>query len=98
MYIIYYDVTSQHSFDAVPKWAELVKNNISRRTNQKIPGVLFANKTDLMERRVVSTDNGRELAEKFDVQYFEGSAVRKCGFKYYLFTRRNVFSMRKPPL
>lgn len=36
--------------------------------------VLVGNKTDLNERRVVSTDEGKELADKLGISFYETSA------------------------
>lgn len=43
---------------------------------ETVKGVLFANKTDLTARRVISPKMGREAAQRFGLLYFEGSAVR----------------------
>ena len=38
-------------------------------------GVLVGNKTDLDERRLISTKEGQQLAQSLSVEYFECSAV-----------------------
>lgn len=43
---------------------------------ETVKGVLFANKTDLPARRVVSPKMGRDVAQRLGLLYFEGSAVR----------------------
>lgn len=40
-----------------------------------LAGLLFANKTDLTCRRLVSTEAGSQLAAKLGLHYIEGSAV-----------------------
>lgn len=38
-------------------------------------GILFGNKTDLVNRRRVTPKTGNELAKKLGLTYFEGSGV-----------------------
>jgi len=41
--------------------------------------MLVANKVDLGDERVVSTEEGMSLAEKFSIPYFETSAKNNVG-------------------
>ena len=40
-------------------------------------GVLVANKVDLEQRRIVDSDQGRDVAKKVGLKYAEMSAVRQ---------------------
>ena len=43
--------------------------------------VLFGNQCDRMTEKVVSTQEGREMASHFDMDFFEGSAKRDENIK-----------------
>jgi small GTP-binding protein len=66
--IVVYDVTQPESFDSIKKWFNEVKSN---RGN--IPLLLVGNKVDLPDRKI-SAEQGKDLAQKFGVRYFEASA------------------------
>jgi GTPase SAR1 family protein len=70
-----FDVTSELSLDSVSQWVALVRSTIPQKAASTTPGVLFGNKTDLVDRRVVSPKMGSAMAEKLGLMYFEGSAV-----------------------
>jgi small GTP-binding protein len=64
-----FDVTNADSFEGVPQWIDFANDNA--------PGVklvLFANKTDLAEQRVISFDDILEFAHEHKLEFFEGSA------------------------
>ena len=65
---IAYDITDRESFEAVPEWYS--------RFIEECPDalvVLVANKVDL-DKRVVSTKDGKKLAKKINSLYYEVSA------------------------
>ena len=70
-----YDVTSQSSFESCGKWLQQVRKGRSR--GAAVPGVLVANKKDLVSagRRCVTTEKGKEFAEANGLTYFETSAL-----------------------
>ena len=68
--IICYDITRKDSFDNVTSWIEDCKSNCYKSVHM----VLVGNKTDLNDKRVVSTDEGKELADKFGISFYETSA------------------------
>ena len=67
--IIVYDITNLNSFKNVKYWINRVIENIS--PNKII--VLVGNKCDSPER-VVSEEEGRKLAEEYNINFFEISA------------------------
>lgn len=76
MLMVVYDVTSSQSFEAVTDWHKMALSaEWDSVAKCPIASVLFANKKDCTMRRVVIEKAGMELAEKLDMQYFEGSAV-----------------------
>jgi len=68
--IVVYDITSRDSFNNVKEWINECKNSASKT----ITFILIGNKSDLEEKREITQDEGRELAESFGIQFFETSA------------------------
>merc|ERR1719245_2621891 len=48
--------------------------NLDKYNGQDVPKILVANKVDLSTERKVSTEEGRELASKNGMKFFETSA------------------------
>ena len=73
--LIVYDVTDQKSFQNVTTWVECVdkfaKSNVLR--------ILVGNKTDLEDKRVISTEEGKKLAESNGLKFYEISALKITG-------------------
>ncbi|MFX0008508.1 MAG: GTP-binding protein, partial [Candidatus Hermodarchaeota archaeon] len=68
--IIVYDITSRESFEHVKKWYDI----ITRVALPHIVLILVGNKVDLNSSRVVSSEEGLELAKKWGIYYMETSA------------------------
>jgi len=62
-----YDVTSQESLLKIPGWVSSIKKAVGN-----IPMVLIGNKIDL--ERKVTTEEGKELAERLGCEFIETSA------------------------
>ena len=63
---------SKRSFDNVQNWI----NSIREHCPGEAQVILIANKSDLDEEdRQVSVDQGKELSEKYGIQFFEVSAL-----------------------
>lgn len=71
--VIVYDVTNIESFNSISKWISQLKK--LKTTKGGLMGVLIANKVDLVNRRVITTAQGEELAKLNGLGYFEVSAV-----------------------
>ncbi|XP_065066320.1 intraflagellar transport protein 27 homolog [Rhopilema esculentum] len=69
--MIVYDVTNDASFTSCKNWIKNVRN---KNPDAKLPSVLVANKVDLQERRVITSDQGKQLAKTEGMEYFETSA------------------------
>jgi len=72
--IIAFDVTNRDSFDDVYQRAADFRNSTNCRGHTH-PMFLVANKTDLSNRRVVSKEEGVQLANELGLRYMETSAV-----------------------
>lgn len=70
--IFVYDITDRASFEQVENWIELYKTYNGERN--KILGILIGNKVDLEHQRKVTFDEGKNVAEKYGIMFFETSA------------------------
>ncbi len=68
--LVVYDISSRDSFEHVTTWIEDCKN----QSPKTIFMVLVGNKCDLKDKRQVSEEEGKDLAEKNDMMFFETSA------------------------
>ncbi|XP_022087111.1 GTP-binding protein Rheb-like [Acanthaster planci] len=70
-YVLVYTVTSQKSFDVV----KIIHEKLLDTTgNVNVPVVLVGNKKDLHMERVISTAEGKELANSWNANFIESSA------------------------
>lgn len=69
--LLLYDVTRRRTFINVENW----KNEAFKNLQNEIPLVLVANKVDLKESRVVTTEEGEDFAKKNQFFYVESSAL-----------------------
>ncbi|KAJ3033557.1 Ras- protein Rab-6A [Rhizophlyctis rosea] len=72
--VVVYDITNRNSFMNTEKWVDDVR---AERGNDVII-VLVGNKTDLSDKRQVSTEEGEKKAKEFNVMFIETSA--KAGY------------------
>ena len=67
--LLMYDVTNKISFDSISEWMK----NIKEEKGDTFPVVLVGNKIDLKEKRVISKEDGQDLADKYGISFFETS-------------------------
>ena len=67
--LVIYDISNRASFNNVSTWIEKCTNESS-----KTIFVLVGNKSDLADKRQVSIEEGQELAEKYEMKFYETSA------------------------
>mmetsp|Transcript_22901 Transcript_22901/g.63846 ORF Transcript_22901/g.63846 Transcript_22901/m.63846 type:complete len:248 (-) Transcript_22901:576-1319(-) len=70
-FVLTYDISNRPSFDHVMGWMRDIKT----RAPPDCDIVLCGNKADLDDDRVVSQDEGKQLAEEYGVAFFETSAL-----------------------
>jgi GTPase SAR1 family protein len=68
-----YDVTDRESFSAIENWI----NQVEKHAGDNVTRALVGNKSDMLEARQVSADEGKELADHYNVRFLETSA-RDC--------------------
>jgi len=70
-FVIVYSITDKKSFQEVSEFRD---RTLRVKDKDKVPMLLIGNKADLEDQRVVSRDEGEELARQFDVPLIETSA------------------------
>jgi len=69
-FIVAYDVTDRESFLHVKQWLE----EIQKYGAEGVRKILVGNKCDLSTKKVVSYDEGKELADTLGIRFLETSA------------------------
>ena len=69
-FLVVYDVCERTSFQNIEQWME----DIQRYGNVGTRCVLVGNKIDDEDNRQVSTEEGEQLADEYDILFFETSA------------------------
>ena len=69
--LIVYDITDEESFKSVKQWIV----NCQTFGRKDIHLILVGNKNDLAEQRKVSEEEGKKLAEDYNMDFFETSAL-----------------------
>ena len=69
--LVVYDITKDVSFENVEKWLSELKENATAG----ITMMLVGNKTDLVNGRMVSTEQGKAYAQKNGISFMEASAL-----------------------
>mmetsp|Transcript_25164 Transcript_25164/g.45547 ORF Transcript_25164/g.45547 Transcript_25164/m.45547 type:complete len:201 (-) Transcript_25164:493-1095(-) len=68
--LMLYDVTDRRSFESIRNWI----NQIEQHADVHVNKVLVGNKCDMLDEKVVSTEEGQKLAAEFGIPFFECSA------------------------
>lgn len=74
--ILVFDVSSKPSFNAIEQWIIDIRENCGK---ENVPILLVANKIDLVENRVISTDEVTKKARYLNCPFMEISAKTKTG-------------------
>ena len=85
--LIVYDISCRESFNNVTTWIDDCK----AQTSKNLFMILIGNKSDLEDKREVSNDEGRELAEKYGLDFFETSAKTGANVnEMFFFTAESI--------
>ena len=68
--IVTYDITERDSFAKVSEWM----SEVDKHAQENISRILVGNKKDLDSQRQVPYEEGKELADHFNVRFLETSA------------------------
>ena len=67
--VLMYDITNKKSFASISQWI----NSIKEIKEDNFPLVLIGNKCDLEEKREVTKEEGKKVADKFGFLFYETS-------------------------
>lgn len=65
-----YDITDRESFTAIENWM----NEVEKHASDNISRILVGNKSDMESARQVTYEEGKELADHYNVRFLETSA------------------------
>merc|ERR1711906_51853 len=68
--LLVYDVTDRRSFESIRNWITQIQQHADVHVNK----ILVGNKCDMLDEKVVSTEEGQKLAREFGMDCFECSA------------------------
>jgi Ras-related protein Rab-1A len=68
--IVVYDVTDKESYKNIDIWM----NEVEKHASDNVSRILVGNKNDLTDARQVTTDEGKELADNYNIRFMETSA------------------------
>ena len=68
--VVIFDVTDRRSFESIKAWVD----DVDKWASQGTVKILVGNKTDLHDRRQVTTEEGEALAQSLRMRYYETSA------------------------
>lgn len=71
--LLVYDITDPASFQNVRNWI----SSITEYAAENVNVVLVGNKADMSDKRRVTTAQGQELADEYNIKFFETSAKTK---------------------
>jgi len=72
--ILVYAINNKNSYDKIKEWVEGIDKYIDR---QYTPLILIGNKIDLENERVVSKEDGVNLANSLNANFFETSVISR---------------------
>lgn len=67
---IVFDLTDERSFENIESWVE----EIGQYGDETVDSIVIGNKSDLVEKRVISRERAEALSKKMGMKYVETSA------------------------
>jgi len=80
--LLIYDVTDEKSFNNIRSWHA----NIEQHASEGVNKILIGNKSDWNEKRQISQEQGRALADELGIRFMETSAKVNEGVEDAFFT------------
>jgi len=87
-----YDITNPKSFDNITKWLR----NISDHAADDVIKLVLGNKSDMEEKRMISTARGQEIAQQNNIKFFETSAKNNSNINEAFMTLASDILRRVP--
>ena len=73
--VLIYDVTDQQSFQHIKDWVDKIKEE----SKEGVIIYLVGNKIDLIDKRIITNEDGKKLSEEIKIKYYETSAKDSIG-------------------
>jgi len=80
--LLVYDVTDERSFNNIHNW----HLNIEQHASEGVNKILIGNKSDWTDKKAVTEEQGRELANELGIRFMETSAKVNEGVEEAFFT------------
>ncbi|KAI2617538.1 ras family-domain-containing protein [Hypomontagnella submonticulosa] len=95
--LLVYDVTDQRSFENIRTWFA----NVEQHATEGVNKILIGNKCDWEEKRVVSTEQGEQLAKELGIPFLEVSAksninIDKAFYSLAADIKKRIIDTSKP--
>merc|ERR1712137_309336 len=68
--LLVYDVTDDKSFGNIRNWIR----NIEQHATESVNKMLIGNKCDMVDKKVIETERGQQLADEYSIKFMETSA------------------------
>jgi len=92
-FVLAYSIIAQSTFNDISDLHQLI---IRVKDTEKVPMVLVGNKCDLTDQRVITTEQGEALAQKFGCRFIEASAMTKINIEQIFQGLVKQISVPKP--
>ena len=70
--LLIYSITDKNSFNYIEKY---INEYNKKKIKENVPFILIGNKCDLEKERIISYEEGEKLALKYDMKFYETSAL-----------------------
>ncbi len=74
--LLFYSITDRESFEHITNWVDIIRD-----TCDSLPIILIGNKKDDENSRIVSEDEGKKLANNFNLEFLEASGKENINVK-----------------
>ena len=80
--LLTYDCTDERSFNNIRNWIR----NIEQHASEGVNKILIGNKCDMMDKKVITTEQGKALADEYQIKFTETSAKSNIGVEEAFFS------------
>jgi len=93
-FVLVYSIIAQSTFNDLPDLREQI---LRVKDKDEVPMVLVGNKCDLNDQRVISTEQGTDLAKKFGCAFLEASAKTRVNVEQIFHDLIRQINKLSPP-
>ncbi|KAI8902489.1 ras family-domain-containing protein [Globomyces pollinis-pini] len=79
--LLTYDVTDERSFNNIRNWIR----NIEQHASEGVNKILIGNKCDMLDKKVITKEQGQQLADEYGIKFMECSAKSNIGVEEAFF-------------